>query len=63
MTPVVAVFLSGRPLWTSPEINAADAFIAATAIRHNAVLIHKDPEFDALKPIVRQHALPYKDER
>lgn len=27
--PVVAVFLSGRPLFTSPEINAADAFVAA----------------------------------
>lgn len=27
--PVVAVFLSGRPLWTNPEINAADAFVAA----------------------------------
>jgi len=27
--PVVAVFLSGRPMWTNPEINAADAFVAA----------------------------------
>lgn len=27
--PVVAVFLSGRPLWVSREINAADAFVAA----------------------------------
>lgn len=27
--PVVAVFLSGRPLFTNPEINAADAFVAA----------------------------------
>ncbi|MFN4176472.1 glycoside hydrolase family 3 protein [Phenylobacterium sp.] len=27
--PVVAVFLSGRPLWVNPEINAADAFVAA----------------------------------
>ena len=25
----VSVFLSGRPLWTNPEINASDAFIAA----------------------------------
>jgi beta-glucosidase len=25
----VALFLSGRPLWTNPEINAADAFVAA----------------------------------
>jgi beta-glucosidase len=27
--PVVAVFLSGRPMWTNPEINASDAFVAA----------------------------------
>lgn len=27
--PVVSVFLSGRPMFTSPEINASDAFVAA----------------------------------
>ena len=27
--PTIAVFLSGRPLWVNPEINAADAFVAA----------------------------------
>ncbi|WOF44658.1 exo 1,3/1,4-beta-D-glucan glucohydrolase [Sphingopyxis indica] len=27
--PVVAVFLSGRPMFVNPEINAADAFVAA----------------------------------
>jgi beta-glucosidase len=27
--PVVAVFLSGRPLWMNAEINAADSFVAA----------------------------------
>ena len=27
--PTVAVFLSGRPLFTGPELNAADAFVAA----------------------------------
>lgn len=27
--PTVAVFLSGRPLYVNPEINAADAFVAA----------------------------------
>lgn len=26
---VVSVFLSGRPLWVNPEINASDAFVAA----------------------------------
>ena len=27
--PVVAVFLSGRPMWVNPHINVSDAFIAA----------------------------------
>lgn len=27
--PVVSVFLSGRPMWTNPEINNSDAFVAA----------------------------------
>ncbi|ANU07218.1 glycoside hydrolase family 3 protein [Paraurantiacibacter namhicola] len=27
--PVIAVFLSGRPLWVNPHLNASDAFVAA----------------------------------
>jgi beta-glucosidase len=27
--PVVSIFLSGRPMWTNPELNASDAFVAA----------------------------------
>jgi beta-glucosidase len=27
--PTVSVFLSGRPLWVNPEINASDAFVGA----------------------------------
>src|SRR5262249_52301683 len=27
--PTVSVFLSGRPLWVNPELNASDAFVAA----------------------------------
>ena len=27
--PVVAVYLSGRPMWVNPHLNASDAFIAA----------------------------------
>jgi len=27
--PTVAIFLSGRPLWVNPELNASDAFVAA----------------------------------
>ncbi len=27
--PTVAIFISGRPLWVNPELNASDAFVAA----------------------------------
>ncbi|RAK56887.1 glycoside hydrolase family 3 protein [Phenylobacterium deserti] len=27
--PVVSVFITGRPLWVNPELNASDAFVAA----------------------------------
>jgi beta-glucosidase len=27
--PTIAIFLSGRPLWVNPELNASDAFVAA----------------------------------
>jgi beta-glucosidase len=27
--PVVSIFISGRPMWVNPEINASDAFVAA----------------------------------
>ena len=27
--PVVSVFVSGRPLWVNPHLNASDAFVAA----------------------------------
>ena len=27
--PVVSIFLSGRPLWVNPELNASDAFVSA----------------------------------
>jgi predicted nucleic acid-binding protein len=42
------------------KISFADAFVAATALRLNAMLVHKDPEFDALAPIIKLHPLPPK---
>ncbi|HPF23056.1 MAG TPA: glycoside hydrolase family 3 N-terminal domain-containing protein [Hyphomonas sp.] len=50
-TPVVSVFLSGRPLWVNPEINDSDAFVAAWQPGTEGggvadVLFRTDPEFD-----------------
>jgi predicted nucleic acid-binding protein len=42
------------------KISFADAFVAATASRLNATLVHKDPEFNALAAIIKLHPLPPK---
>jgi predicted nucleic acid-binding protein len=42
------------------KISFADAFVAATARRFDAILVHKDPEFDALAGDLDQHKLPPK---
>lgn len=42
------------------KVSFADAFVAATAERLNATLVHKDPEFDALEGVIRLHPLPPK---
>lgn len=49
--PVVSVFLSGRPLWSNPEINLSDAFVAAWLPGTEGggvsdMLFQRDPTFD-----------------
>lgn len=43
------------------RISVADAWIAALAVEKNAVLIHKDPEFDQAEDVLEVLKLPYKD--
>ena len=52
--------LAAAHLKAHNRISLADAIIAAFAERHDAVLVHKDPEFEALAGQVRLEALPYK---
>ena len=40
------------------RLSLADAWIAACALLHDAELVHKDPEFDAVA--AQQLLLPYK---
>ena len=42
------------------QVSFADAFVAATAQRLDATLVHKDPEFDALAGVIKLHRLPPK---
>jgi predicted nucleic acid-binding protein len=42
------------------KVSFADAFVAATALRLNATLVHKDAEFGALQGVIKLHTLPPK---
>ena len=43
------------------HISVADAWIAALALERNAVLIHKDPEFEQTEDEIEALKLPYKE--
>jgi predicted nucleic acid-binding protein len=57
------VLLTAARLKTAYHLPLADAIIAAFAIQEKAVLLHKDPEFEALAGQVSLEALPYKTQR
>ena len=45
------------------RLSVADAWVAATAERLGATLVHKDPEFESLSMLIRLRPLPYKSGR
>jgi len=55
-----ATLLTAARLKAFHRISLADAVIAAYAIRHDAILMHKDPEFEALSGELALEPLPYK---
>lgn len=52
--------LTASRLKATHLLSVADAIIAAFAIRENAILLHKDPEFEPLSGDVTLEGLPYK---
>ncbi len=66
MLPLKRVESSEKILLLAGEIKAnyslslGDSWVAATAMNENAILVHKDPEFEPLKDQLRLEALPYK---
>jgi predicted nucleic acid-binding protein len=55
-----STLLTAAKLKADFRISFADSIIAAFAIRNDAILMHKDPEFEALAGILPMEALPYK---
>ena len=51
--------IAGR-LKATHKLSFADAWIAATAILYDSILVHKDPEFEQLEDEVKVLKLPYK---
>lgn len=54
--------LAGR-LKASYRISLADAYIAALCQNLNGTLVHKDPEFEPLSPMITQERLPAKSSK
>ncbi|MFA4967589.1 MAG: PIN domain-containing protein [Candidatus Margulisiibacteriota bacterium] len=52
--------LIAAELKAAHDISLADSWIAATAKKLNAVLVHRDPEFEPLKKNIDSLILPYK---
>jgi len=61
--PDEALTLAAGALKATHAISFADAFIAATALRFDAELVHKDPEFESLSGKLKLAPLPYKPRR
>lgn len=52
--------LTAGRLKAAHRLSLADALIAAFAVQQQAILVHKDPEMEALKDTVKMEILPYK---
>lgn len=55
-----AVLVSTGRIKAFHHISFADAMIAAYALRNDAILVHKDPEYEELTGQLEMESLPYK---
>lgn len=56
----VPLCIAAARLKADHRMSVADAWIAALALESNAILIHKDPEFEQIENVVAVQKLPYK---
>ncbi len=54
------ILLKAAELKATKSLSVADSWIIASAISHQAILVHKDPEFEQVKDLIQLWALPYK---
>ncbi len=58
-----AIFEKAIEIKATNSLSVCDSWIIATAIVNDSVLVHKDPEFEQVKKIVKLKPLPYKSLR
>jgi predicted nucleic acid-binding protein len=56
------ILISVGRIKATHRVSFTDALIASYAIKYNAILVHKDPEYEALNDKVEMEALPYKND-
>jgi predicted nucleic acid-binding protein len=56
----VALGLLAGELKARHRLSVADAWIAALARERDAMLVHKDPEFEQIGAMLKMMTLPYK---
>ena len=57
-----SVLISAGMIKAFHRVSFADAIIASYAVKYDTILVHKDPEFEALFGQLEMEALPYKND-
>ena len=57
------ITLSAGRIKANHKLSVADAFIVATTIEKEAILVHKDPELESLSQYAEILTLPYKSKQ
>ncbi len=56
-----ALLLNAARIKSTHSLSLADSVIAAIATQYNAILLHKDPEYEPLQDVIEMEILPYKN--
>ena len=54
------IFEKAVEIKATNSLSVCDSWIVATAIATDSILVHKDPEFEQVRTILKLKALPYK---
>lgn len=52
--------LRAGKLKAANRISLVDAYISALCQEYDGILIHKDPEFEKMSPLIKEYKLPHK---